>query len=161
MAAGHLEAARGDDFIGVQSYSTITVDEDGPVAMAPSADDTLVGTPYRPDAVGIAARHTWDITGGVPILVTENGIATSNDEQRISYIRGALDATQAAIADGVDVRGYLHWSLLDNYEWGHWGPTFGLVAVDRETFARAPKPSFSWLGEVARANGAVRGGAER
>ena len=57
------------------------------------------------------------------------------------------------MADGIDVRGYLHWSLLDNYEWGHWGPTFGLIAVDRETFVRTPKPSLGWLGEVARRNG--------
>ncbi|GAA3171572.1 family 1 glycosylhydrolase [Nonomuraea salmonea] len=51
--------------------------------------------------------------------------------------------------DGVDVRGYLYWSLLDNYEWGSYEPTFGLVAWDRETFARRPKPSLAWLGEVA------------
>ena len=54
--------------------------------------------------------------------------------------------------DGIDVRGYIHWSLLDNYEWGHWDPTFGLVAVDRETFERHPKPSLGWLGSVASAN---------
>lgn len=57
------------------------------------------------------------------------------------------------MADGIDVRGYLHWSLLDNYEWGHWRPTFGLVAVDRTTFVRIPKPSLAWLGEVARRGG--------
>ena len=48
------------------------------------------------------------------------------------------------------MRGYLHWSALDNYEWGHWEPTFGLIAVDRETFERHPKPSLAWLGDVAR-----------
>ncbi|WP_246148175.1 family 1 glycosylhydrolase [Nonomuraea turkmeniaca] len=52
----------------------------------------------------------------------------------------------------VDVRGYIHWSLLDNYEWGHWDPTFGLVAVDRETFERRPEPSLAWLGGAAKAN---------
>ncbi len=58
---------------------------------------------------------------------------------------------RSAIDDGgVVVRGYLHWSALDNYEWGHWGPTFGLIAVDRETFERRPEPSLAWLGEVAR-----------
>ena len=57
-----------------------------------------------------------------------------------------------AMADGVEVLGYLHWSALDNYEWGSYRPTFGLIAVDRETFARTPKPSLAWLGGVARSN---------
>ena len=58
-----------------------------------------------------------------------------------------------AIADGVDVRGYLHWTLLDNFEWmSGFKITFGLIAFDRTTFARTVKPSARWLGEVARAN---------
>jgi beta-glucosidase len=48
------------------------------------------------------------------------------------------------------VRGYLHWSALDNYEWGSYAPTFGLIAWDKETFDRTPKPSAKWLGDVAR-----------
>ena len=145
-----LEAARGDDFIGVQAYSTQAVGENGLVPNPPSPDNTLVGTPYRPDALGIAIRHTWQVTDGVPILVTENGIATADDERRITYTSEALDHLFAAVEDGINVRGYLHWSALDNFEWGHWEPTFGLIAVDRETFARQPKPSLTWLGEVAR-----------
>jgi beta-glucosidase len=57
---------------------------------------------------------------------------------------------KAAMDDGVSVLGYLHWSLLDNYEWGSYRPTFGLVAVDRSTFSRTPKPSGQWLGNLAR-----------
>jgi len=65
------------------------------------------------------------------------------------------------VADGVDVRGYCHWSLLDNYEWGTWTPTFGLIAVDRETdFARHPKPSLAWLGTVAASSGEVLSGGQ-
>jgi beta-glucosidase len=150
-----LEAARGDDFIGVQSYSSQAVDENGLVPHPPHPDNTLVGTAYRPDALGIAVRHAWDVTGGVPVLVTENGIATHDDDRRRAYTGEALRHLGQAANDGVDVRGYLHWSLLDNYEWGHWGPTFGLVAVDRETFVRVPKPSLAWLGDVARTNGAA------
>ena len=98
-------------------------------------------------------RHAWDITG-LPVLVTENGIATADDTRRIAYTKDALRALGDSIDDRVDVRGYLHWSLLDNYEWGHWEPTFGLIGVDRETFTRTPKPSLAWLGSVARSNGA-------
>ena len=55
--------------------------------------------------------------------------------------------------DGIDVRGYIYWSLLDNFEWAlGYRPTFGLVAVDRDTQARTAKPSATWLGQVARAN---------
>ncbi|SMH44140.1 beta-glucosidase [Rathayibacter oskolensis] len=144
-----LEAARGDDFLGVQAYSTQGVDANGLVPTPPSPENTMVGTPYRPDALGIALRHSWEVSGGVPLLVTENGIATPDDERRIAYTEEALRHLREAVADGVDVRGYLHWSLLDNFEWGHWEPTFGLVAVDRDTFERHPKPSLARLGRIA------------
>lgn len=149
----YLEVSRDDDFVGVQSYTSQPVDADGIVPHPPAEDNTLMGWAYRPDALGIAIRHTRDILGaGVPILVTENGIATPDDERRVAYTSEALTDLAAAIADGADVRGYLHWSLLDNFEWGHWGPTFGLVAVDRESFERRPKPSLDWLGAIARRN---------
>ncbi|MFI1484023.1 family 1 glycosylhydrolase [Streptomyces sp. NPDC020747] len=146
----YLEAAKNDDFIGVQAYSTQEVDANGPVPHAPHPDNTLVGSAYRPDSLGMAVRHAWQVTGGVPVLVTENGIATDDDNRRIAYTTEALQHLSAAVDDGVDVRGYLHWSALDNYEWGHWEPTFGLIAVDRETFERQPKPSLAWLGNLAR-----------
>ena len=147
-----LEGSRGDDFVGVQAYSSQEVDANGLVPHPAHPDNTLVGTAYRPDALAMAVRHAWDITGGVPVLITENGIATADDGQRIRYTAEALQGLTNAMADGIDVRGYLHWSLLDNFEWGHWEPTFGLIAVDRETFARTPKPSLAWLGRVAQHN---------
>ena len=153
----YLEGARGDDFIGVQSYSTQEIDSTGMVPAAPSPDNTLTGAAYRPDALGIAIRHAAEVTGA-PVLVTENGIATADDERRIAYTTGALQGLLEAVADGIDVRGYLHWSALDNFEWGHWEPTFGLIAVDRDDFTRHPKPSLAWLGEVARTNGTSLGG---
>ena len=100
----------------------------------------------------MAIRHTRDLLPEVPTLVSENGIATTDDDQRISYIAGALSSLQDALDEGADVRGYIHWSLLDNFEWGRWDATFGLVAVDRTTFQRTPKPSFGVLGKIARAN---------
>ncbi|MEU4650164.1 glycoside hydrolase family 1 protein [Nocardia fluminea] len=152
----YLEASRDDDFVGVQSYSTMTVGPDGVLPTPYSPTNTLTGVAYRPDALGIAVRHTTQVTGGMPILVTENGIATPDDSLRIDYTDAALRGLFAAQVDGADVLGYLHWSLLDNYEWGHWDPTFGLVAVDHETFERRPKPSLSWLGEVAKNDAAVQ-----
>jgi beta-glucosidase len=129
------------------------VDADGIVPHPAAENNTLMGWAYRPDALGIAVRHAREVVGpDVPILVTENGIATADDDTRIAYTSQALTDLSSAIAEGIDVRGYHHWSLLDNFEWGHWGPTFGLVAVDRETFERHPKPSLAWLGEVARRN---------
>lgn len=149
----YWEGSRGDDFVGVQAYSSQEVDANGLVPHPPRPDNTLVGSAYRPDALGMAVRHAWNVTGGVPVLITENGIATADDEQRIRYTTEALGGLHEALTDGIEVRGYLHWSLLDNFEWGHWEPTFGLIAVDRETFARTPKPSLAWLGRVAQHNG--------
>ncbi|WP_330180985.1 family 1 glycosylhydrolase [Nocardia sp. NBC_01503] len=149
----YTEGAQGDDFLGVQSYTSQPVGADGPIPHPPHPDNTLTGWAYRPDALGIALRRAWDTSGGIPLLVTENGIATNDDARRIAYTTAALTHLEAAVDDGVDVRGYLHWSALDNFEWGHWAPTFGLIAVDRTTFARTPKPSLAWLGEVAKNNG--------
>jgi len=146
----YLEHSKADDVVGVQAYTRTIIGPDGIVPPAPEAARTQMGWEYYPPAVGEAVRRTRTMVGDVPVLVTENGIATSDDTQRIAYTTGALQSLAAAIADGVDVRGYLHWSALDNYEWGRWDPTFGLIAVDRNTFARTPKPSAAWLGEIAR-----------
>jgi beta-glucosidase len=148
----YLEPARDDDFVGVQSYTSQLVDENGIVPHPEHPDNTIMGWAYRPDALGIAVRHTHDVVGDVPIVVTENGIATIDDQRRIAYTGEALRHLRDTMDDGIDVHGYLHWSLLDNFEWGRWDPTFGLIAVDRETFERHPKPSLAWLGDIARAN---------
>ncbi|MDI2124673.1 family 1 glycosylhydrolase [Yinghuangia seranimata] len=146
-----LEAAREDDWIGVQAYTRTRIGPDGPLPAPDDAERTLTGWEFYPEAVGHAVRHTVDVVGpDVPVLVTENGIATADDEQRIAYTSGALSALAEAVHDGADVRGYLHWTALDNYEWGSYIPTFGLIAVDRTTFARTPKPSAHWLGTLAR-----------
>lgn len=153
-----LEVSRDDDFVDIQAYSSQLVDEQGIVAHPPHPDNTLSGWAYRPDALEMALRHAWQVTGGTPMLVTENGISTDDDSIRIRYTDAALTGLDNAIADGLDIRGYLHWSALDNFEWGHWGPTFGLIAVDRSTFERHPKPSLAWLGQHARNTVATRKG---
>ena len=85
------------------------------------------------------------------VLVTENGIGIGEDEDRITFINTALKGVQSCIDDGIDVRGYLHWSLLDNFEWQKgYEDTFGLIAVDRKTQIRYPKQSFFHLGSIAK-----------
>lgn len=143
------EASRDDDWVGVQTYTRIRVGVSGghPVEIVDdTAPKTLTGWEYYPTALGGAVRRIAGVVGKVPIIVTENGIATDEDQQRIDYTSGALDSLRSAMADGIDIRGYLHWSLLDNYEWGDFAPTFGLVGVDRTTFRRLPRPSLNWLG---------------
>jgi beta-glucosidase len=144
-----LEASDGDDWVGVQTYTRGIVGVDGNPVVDPAVEHTQTGWEYYPAALGGAVRRVASIVGDLPIIVTENGIATADDTRRIDYTTGALESLRSAMDDGIDVRGYFHWSMLDNWEWGHWGPTFGLVAVDRSTFERTPKPSLAWLGSLA------------
>ncbi|MEU8741197.1 glycoside hydrolase family 1 protein [Streptomyces halstedii] len=146
-----IEAARGDDWIGVQSYTRTEIGPDGPVPAAEGVERTLTQWEYYPAAVGHALRHTAEVIGpDMPLIVTENGIATADDTRRVEYYTGALDEVAAAVQDGLNVQGYLAWSALDNYEWGSFAPTFGLIAVDRETFERTARPSALWLGSLGR-----------
>ena len=82
------------------------------------------------------------------LLVTENGIATDDDSRRAVFINTALSGVKACIDDGIPVKGYMYWSLLDNFEWQKgYSMTFGLIAVDRSTQQRSPKPSLTLLGQ--------------
>ncbi|HEY2556327.1 MAG TPA: family 1 glycosylhydrolase [Diaminobutyricibacter sp.] len=149
----YLEAARGDDFVGVQAYTRTFIGPDGPLPVADDVETTLTGWEFFPPALELGVRSAWELSGHTPVMVTENGIATADDTRRIAYTDGALRGLHAAIEDGIEVLGYLHWSALDNYEWASgFRPTFGLVAVDRETFVRTPKPSLAWLGRIAEHN---------
>jgi beta-glucosidase len=152
-----LDAARGDDFLGLQCYTRMYVGPHGLLFPDSDARLTKMGYEFWPAALEATLRYAWKLTGGVPLLVTENGIATDDDAERIEYIEEALAGVLACLADGIDVRGYVYWSLLDNFEWilGY-VPTFGLVAVDRVTQARTVKPSARWLGAIARANATRR-----
>ena len=146
------EGSRGDDFVGVQAYSSQQVDANGLVPHPEHPDNTLVGTAYRPDALAWRCA-TPEVTGASRSSSPRTASPPPTTPQRIRYTDEALcRATSETIAEGIDVRGYLHWSLLDNFEWGHWEPTFGLVAVDRDTFERTPKPSLAWLGQIAQHN---------
>lgn len=147
------ELSKGDDFVGVQTYTREVYGPDGLVPAAPGENTFQTGWEYYPEALGNTTRQAGEFTG-VPVLVTENGIATADDDLRIRYTREALRGLRSTMGSGVPVLGYLHWTLLDNWEW-HTGfaMTFGLVGVDLRTFERTPKPSLSWLGGVATSNG--------
>jgi len=152
-----LNATTGDDFVGVQTYSRSRVGPDGVIGPEDGMPTLIMGYEYYPQSLEATIRRAWELTKGeVPILVTENGIGTDDDAQRMAYVRTALEGVLACIADGIDVRGYTYWSLLDNFEWAFgYGPRFGIVDCDRTTFARTPKESARWLGRVARANALV------
>jgi beta-glucosidase len=112
-----------------------------------------MGYEYWPQGVEHCARRAAAVSG-LPVLLTESGIATEDDTERIAYISEALRGVRRALDDGVDIRGYFVWSLLDNFEWSNgFAPRFGLHSVDHTTFVRHPKPSAAWYGAVARANG--------
>ena len=124
---------------------------EGALPVPDGAETTQMGYEFYPESLANVLRHVAQCTD-IPLLVTENGIATDDDAKRIEFIRRVLDGIHKCRAEGISVIGYLHWSLLDNYEWGSYKPTFGLVEVDKQTFERRPRPSLNWLGGIARTN---------
>jgi beta-glucosidase len=153
--AWFLEQAVGDDWVGVQAYTRTIVGPEGPRPVAEGVERTLTGWEYYPPALAEGVRLAQRYAPGVPVFVTENGMATGDDARRRDYVQGALEGLHDTMQEGAEVLGYLYWSLLDNYEWGSFAPTFGLVGVDHETFARDVRDSARWLGRVAQANGFV------
>ncbi|MGO9603068.1 MAG: glycoside hydrolase family 1 protein [Candidatus Binataceae bacterium] len=149
-----LEAARKDDFVGVQTYTRQRFGPDRPLGPEKGVELTTMGYEFRPQALEATIRRASRVAG-VPIYVTESGIATEDDSRRVEFIKGALASVVHCLGDGIDVRGYFYWSMLDNYEWllGY-KQRFGLIAVDRTTQQRTVKPSAEFLGAIARSNGA-------
>jgi beta-glucosidase len=111
-----------------------------------------MGYEWWPDAVHAAIRQA-SAKSRVPVIVTESGVAIYDDARRIQYVRRVLSGVAQCLRDGIDVRGFFYWSLLDNFEWLFgYGPKFGLVEVDCKTQSRKAKPSAGWLGQTARKN---------
>ena len=138
------------DMVGVQNYTRSLVGPDSNMPDPPGTEITQMGYAYAPEALEAVIRMVATQTKR-PIYVTENGIGTEDDARRVAFIQRAVQGVLHCVADGLDVRGYIHWSLLDNWEWTQgFGPKFGLVSVDRQTFARTPKPSASYLGKIAK-----------
>jgi len=147
------------DFIGMNSYQRKIVDNGVDVAgsgIDPKKDtdriQTEFGWEYSPESIYGALMELKRY--GKPIHITENGIADSTDELRPRFIRDSLVAIHHAIEDGMDIRGYFYWSLLDNFEWdkGFW-PRFGLVHVDYETQKRTIRDSARLYARIAESNG--------
>ena len=141
------------DFLGVQTYTRIIFDKDGLKRPAGQVSDN--GLELVPAALTATCRQAQQIAG-LPVLVTEHGVDfdDANDGLRAALIEDALRELAPAIADGLDVRGYLHWSLVDNFEWfnGYHGH-FGLLGNDRTRQRRWIRPSAVRYGEIARGNG--------
>ncbi|GAA4881098.1 GH1 family beta-glucosidase [Kitasatospora terrestris] len=159
-----LIAAAPLDGLGINYYNPTRIaapTEPGlPFAEAPidGVPRTHFGWPVVPDGlrellVGLRERYGSALP---PITITENGCSTDDlldDTARIDYLAGHLDALAAASAQGVDVRGYFTWSLLDNFEWAEgYHQRFGLVHVDFESQKRTPKSSYAWYRELIAAH---------
>ncbi|HMA28738.1 MAG TPA: family 1 glycosylhydrolase [Thermoanaerobaculia bacterium] len=155
---GRRDALPGSlDLVGVNYYSRLHV-------RFPTANRILTGFSYRDRHGRGLTDNGWEIAPasfagllvdagrfGLPVLVTENGVADGADVLRPAFLRSHLAALAEAEAAGVPVAGYLHWSLLDNFEWlDGYGPKFGLFAVDPETFERRPRPSAEVFREIGK-----------
>ena len=144
------DAVNASDFVGVQTYTRLRFDAKGPVVPPKGAEMTAAGYEYYPQALGetirLAARKTKK-----PIYVTESGIATDDDTRRVAWLDACVALVRQCIAEGIPVHSYLYWSLLDNFEWTQgYTQKFGLVAVDRTTFSRTPKPSAAHFADIIR-----------
>ena len=152
MYGGWIEAARKADFIGVQTYSRLRIDAHGLMKPDGSVPLTDMGYENYPPAIGATIRYAAQHIGR-PIYLTETGIGTTDDTVRARFIDATVAEVAKCIDEGIDVKGYLYWSLLDNFEWtSGYAKQFGLVAVDRKTFKRTIKPSAHTLAAHARAN---------
>ncbi|MBI3296807.1 MAG: glycoside hydrolase family 1 protein [Elusimicrobia bacterium] len=116
--------------------------------------ETDMGWEIVPEGLGRVALSLWRAYG-LPVFVTENGLADAAGDRREAFLREHVAALAGAAAQGAELMGYLHWSLIDNYEWGDWGPRFGLFSVDRERgFRRDPAAGSKLFAELAASNGA-------
>lgn len=135
------------DWIGVNYYSRTLVGWPWPSgSVAASGERTDFGWEIYPQGLYDVLRRVGRF--GKPVAITENGISDADDRQRARYIALHVEQMHRAIADGVDLRGYMHWTLLDNFEWAEgYGQKFGLATRDREL-----RPSAQAYGAIARAN---------
>ena len=146
----YLPYIQNDDFLGVQNYTRSLIGPEGSLPAPDGAELTQMNYEFYPEALEHVIRKAAEDFKG-ELIVTENGIATGDDKRRIAFIETAISGVQNCIRDGLPVKGYFHWSLLDNFEWQKgYSMTFGLIAVDRTTQTRQPKESLSFLGSFRK-----------
>ena len=146
----YLPFIQGDDFLGVQNYTRTQYGPTGQLPCPEGAELTQMSYEFYPEALENVIRKVHEEFSG-DLIVTENGVAVSDDERRVAFLDRALAGVESCIADGIPVKGYCYWSLMDNFEWQKgYSMTFGLIAVDRTTLERQPKPSLTHLGGYAR-----------
>lgn len=165
---GEMEQiSRPLDYLGLNLYhgTRVKAGPDGsavPVPQKVGAPTTRMGWPITPESIYWMAKFFYE-RYQIPLIVTENGRAESDyvgvdgkvhDPLRIEYLNGYIGQLERAIDEGVPVEGYCVWSLMDNFEWARgYGPRFGMIHVDFETFKRTPKDSYHWYRNVIERNG--------
>jgi beta-glucosidase len=141
-----------DDFVATQTYTRSIYDPSGVYHVPSGSRTTQMQFEFAPEAVPAVLRTIAKETNK-PILITENGAAVDDDQERIEFIGRALAGVHQCLADGIQVLGYFYWSAFDNFEWYFgYAKRFGLIAVDRGTMARKAKKSAAYLGSIARTN---------
>lgn len=137
------------DFIGLNHYNHHRIDRG--FNKNENKIQTDFGWEFYPESLFFAVSELKKYHK--PIYITEHGIADADDRLRPEFIQKSLLALHHAITDGADVRGYLHWSLLDNFEWdkGYW-LRFGLIAIDFQTLIRTPRPSALLYADICKKN---------
>ena len=146
----YLPYIEGDDFLGVQNYTRTQYGPQGQLPAPEGAELTQMQYEFYPEALEHVIRRVREDFKG-DLIVTENGIAVSDDTRRVEFIRRAITGVRNCVADDIPVKGYFYWSLMDNFEWQKgFSMTFGLIAVDRTTMERTPKESLKVLGGYAR-----------
>ena len=151
------------DFIGLNYYCPVVVHWQPAGIAALFGRDWLEDDQGRPRAFSDIGWEIWPeglkrqlerfARYGVPLLITENGIATRDEEQRTEFVRAHLRSLAGALAAGVPVVGYCYWSLMDNFEWAlGTGAHFGLAATDFATQRRSPRPAAAYFAQVCKNN---------
>ena len=165
LGIGQTDArlANTQDFIGINYYARYQVTfssnpkhffgTEGYTLGQPMSDSTSRGpySQFDPDGLRVICQRLQAY--GKPLYITEHGLPDQNDAQRPRWIVAQLAAIHRAIQAGCDIRGYFHWTLVDNFEWDDgWTMHFGLIGMDPTTQIRTPRPSAALYGEIARSN---------
>lgn len=148
--AHYLPYVIEDDFFGLQNYTRKCIYREGNHPKNENVKLTKMGYENYPESIAHVVRKVAEELS-LPILITENGIDTDDDQERVIFIEKVMEGLQKCVQDGIPLLGYLHWSLLDNFEWQKgYSETFGLIAVNRKTQVRYPKESLYVLGRYTK-----------